>query len=50
MLYMENFNARAMLDVDRDDIPSYRKTTAAKLIEARENPGDIVKIMDEDLV
>lgn len=50
MLYMENFNARFMVDFDANATPSYRMLTAANLIEARENPDDLVKIMDENLV
>ena len=50
MLYMEHFNARVMLEFDSDAIPSYRKIVSARLIEARENEGEIVSIMEEDLM
>ena len=50
MLYMEHFNGKVMLDFDVEGIPRFRMTAAATLIDGRENKGNIVKIMEEDLV
>ena len=50
MLYMEQFNAKVMMDFDVDAIPHYRMMVATKLIDSRENKDDLVNIMEEDLV
>ena len=51
MLYMENFNAKVMLDFDLDAILVFRMTAAKELIDSRENKeDDLVKIMEDELV
>ena len=50
MLYMEHFNGKVMMDFDVDDMPSFRMVVAAILIDSKENQGNLVKIMEEELV
>ena len=50
MLYMELFNGKVMMDFDVDDMPSFRMLVVAKLIDSKENQGNLVKIMEEELV
>ena len=50
MLYMEHFNVKIMMDFNVDDMPSYCMVVAAKLIDSRDNQGNLVKIMEEELV
>ena len=50
MLYMEHFNGKVMMDFNVDDMPSFRMVVAAKLIDNRDNQGNLVKIMEEELV
>ena len=50
MLYMEHFNAKVMLDFDKDDIPGFRMAVAGTLVDNRENEGDITTVMEMDLL
>lgn len=49
ILYMENFNAKVMLDFDNNAIPDLRKSIAASLIENRENTDNVENILEEEL-
>ena len=47
---MEHFNAKTMLEFDKDDIPGFRIATIATLVDNRENEGDITTVMEMDLM
>ena len=49
MLFMEYFNTKVMLKFKTQGIVFYRRVVAARLIDNRENEGDIDKIMDKEL-
>jgi len=47
---MEYFDTKVILDYETEGIPFYRRVVSSRLIDNRENRGDIDKIMDEEVL